>query len=188
MGIVKAFENAYEKKEKRGWEHIYVFVDIHDTIFKATYNEKETFKYYKDAKNALKMMSKQKDIILGLSTCSYPAEIGKYLDKLADDGIEFTLVNDNPMEKNTNYACFDHKPYFNVLIEDKAGFDPDVEWYRIFKHFQRKALIKMMRLDEELGLYDDSDNKICDCNSNGRTTWQLTSDGLCMRCGNKYKE
>lgn len=156
MSITTAFENAYDKKRKRQWDHIYVFVDIHDTIFKSTYGkEEETFRYYPYAKKALKMLSKQKNIVLGLSTCSYPAEIAKYLDKLSDDGIEFTLVNTNPMEKNTKYACFDQKPYFNVLLEDKAGFEPDVEWYRIFKYFQRDALIEMMHLDEELGLYDE---------------------------------
>lgn len=160
MSIVKAFEKALEKKVKRGWDHIYVFVDIHETIFKPTYGEKdETFIYYPYAKEALRMMSKHESIILGLYTCSYPTEIAKYLDKLAEDGIEFTLVNENPMEKNTKYACFDTKPYFNVLLEDKAGFDPDIEWYKIFKYMQKQFLIQLIRLDEEAGLYDDVKKK-----------------------------
>ena len=153
--IVRAFENAFELKEERGWDHIYVFIDIHKTIFKPTYGEKEEkFNYYEDARTALRMLSKRKDVVLGLYTCSYPSEIAKYLDKLAEDGIEFQLVNKNDMEKNTKYACFDEKPYFNVLLDDKAGFEPDVEWYRIVRYLRQEALIEIMRLDEEAGLYD----------------------------------
>ena len=159
MSITTAFDRAYEKKEQRGWDHIYVFVDIHDTIFKSTYNEEEKYSYYNRAKEGLKMLSNRKDIVLGLWTSSYPSEIAKYLDKLSDDGIEFTLVNDNPMEKNTKYACFDKKPYFNVIIEDKAGFEPDDEWGDVVKAVRKRYLIEMMRLDEEAGLYEKSVKK-----------------------------
>lgn len=152
--IIRAFDSAFEKKEKRGWEHIYVFVDIHETVFYPDYENSNIFRYYKDAKKALKMLSKREDVILGLYTCSYAEQIGKYIDKFEKDGIIFGLINENLLEENTEYACFNKKPYFNVLLEDKAGFDPDVEWYRIFKYFQKKALIEMMHLDEELGLYD----------------------------------
>ncbi len=37
MSIVKAFKKAFEKKEERGWDKIYVFVDIHETILYPTY-------------------------------------------------------------------------------------------------------------------------------------------------------
>jgi hypothetical protein len=158
MSIITAFNKAYEKKEKRGWDHIYVFVDVHETIFKPTYESgQKEFEYYKDAKKALKMVSNRKDIILGLSTCSYPDQIGRFLDKLESDGIHFDLINENPMEKNTSYANFDQKPYFNVLIEDKAGFEPDFEWHLVFKCVQKRYLIDMTRDSEELGLYDDYD-------------------------------
>ena len=155
MSITTAFDNAYDRKRKRRWDSIYVFIDIHDTIFKSTYGEDETFKYYPYAKNALRMLSKKEDIILGIYTSSYPKDIAKYLDKFEEDGIHFELINENPLEKNTKYACFDKKPYFNVLLDDKAGFDPYVDWYIIFKYFQKEALIELMRNDEELGLYDE---------------------------------
>lgn len=34
MDIIKSFENAFDKKKSKGWDKIYVLVDIHDTIFK----------------------------------------------------------------------------------------------------------------------------------------------------------
>lgn len=160
MGIITAFEKAYEKKEKRGWKRIYVFVDVHETIFKPTYkSDQKDFTYYPFAEEGLIMLSRRKDIILGLSTCSYPDQIGRFLDKLESDGIHFDLINENPMEKNNSYACFDKKSYFNVLIEDKAGFDPDIEWYIIYKYFQKEYLIELIHNNEKLGLYDKQDNK-----------------------------
>ena len=155
MSIVRAFENAFEKKEQRGWDHIYVFVDIHETVFKPTYDgDQKKFQYYRDAKTVLKILTRKKDVVLGLYTCSHSEQVGRFLDKFEEDGIHFELTNTNPMEKDTSYACFDTKPYFNVLLDDKAGFDAEVEWYRIKKYLQRTILVQMMQEAEEDGLYD----------------------------------
>ena len=155
MNLTTAFENAFEKKEKRGWDHIYVFVDVHDTIFKSTYKGGQSeFEYYFNAKCALQMLSKREDIVLGLYTSSYPDQIARMLEKFEEDGIHIDLVNENPMEKNTSYACFDKKPYFNVLIDDKAGFDAENDgWYEVIKAVRKRYLIDMVRNDEEAGLY-----------------------------------
>ena len=153
MSIERAFERAFEKKEKRGWDHIYVFVDIHETIFVPTYDKKESYEYYPEAKMALQMMSKREDIVLGLYTRTYPAIIAKYLEKFEEDGIHFELVNDNSMETSTSYADFSKKPYFNVLIEDNAGFEGETEWHDVIRAVRKRYLIDMMRLDEEAGLY-----------------------------------
>jgi hypothetical protein len=161
MSITKAFDKAFDKKELIGWDHIYVFVDVHDTIFKSTYNnDQKDYEYYFNAKMALQMMSKRKDIVLGLYTCSHSDQIARLLEKFEEDDIHFELVNDNPMEKNTAYADFSKKPYFNVLIDDKAGFDPEDGWYEVFKVVQKRYLIDMMRMDEEAGLYDEPKKKV----------------------------
>jgi hypothetical protein len=124
MDIVKAFEKAFERKKERGWKHIYVFVDIHDTIFLSDYGKEKNFEYYKYSKRTLQLLSNKPDVILGLYTSSHPKDIIEYLK----DGIYFQLNGDNPMEKNSDYACFDKKPYFNVLLDDKAGFEPEKDW------------------------------------------------------------
>ena len=47
MSLTKAFEKAYDKMELIGWDHIYVFIDVHDTIFKSTYKGNQSeFEYY----------------------------------------------------------------------------------------------------------------------------------------------
>ena len=33
--------------------------------------------------------------------------------------------------KNNEFQNFNDKPYFNVLLEDKAGFNPKIDWLDI---------------------------------------------------------
>ena len=83
---------------------------------------------------SLRKMSKRKDISLGLYTCSYPEEIKTYLDFFWEYRIKFEHVNVNESEKNSKYGYFNDKPYYNVLLEDKAGFDPEFDWYEIYQY------------------------------------------------------
>ena len=43
MDIAKAFEVAFNRKNEKNWEKIYVVVDIHDTILRACYENEETY-------------------------------------------------------------------------------------------------------------------------------------------------
>jgi hypothetical protein len=76
------------------------------------------------------MISKMSDVVIFLYTCSHPHEIEQYLKLFSDNNIHFKYVNENP-EVATDlkgYGCYDKKPYMNVLFEDKAGFDPEMEF------------------------------------------------------------
>ena len=134
MSIVRAFIKAFEKKHMRGWDKIYVFVDIHETALYPTYELNGEKRFYAFAREALQKMSKRRDISLGLYTCSYPNEIKIYLDFFAENRIKFEHVNSNEAEENSKYGYFNDKPYYNVLLEDKAGFDPEYDWYEIFQY------------------------------------------------------
>lgn len=57
MGITKAFEAAFRRKEEKGWEKIYVVVDIHDTILRACYESEERYAYLPYAREALQLLS-----------------------------------------------------------------------------------------------------------------------------------
>ena len=131
MSIIKAFDRAFEKKKERGWDKIYVFVDIHETMLYPTYELQGKKNFYPFAIEVLWAMTQRDDISLGLYTCSYPEEIEVYLKTFKEVGIKFEHINTNLEEKNSKYGCFDEKPYFNVLIEDKAGFDPEEDWLLI---------------------------------------------------------
>ena len=57
----------------------------------------------------------------------------KYLEYFKSCDIHFDYVNKNPEVTNAGYGFYDHKPYFNVLFEDKAGFDPFTDWKKVIE-------------------------------------------------------
>jgi len=122
-------ENSFQLIKDRNWEYFYVFVDVHGTILKPDYGGLAKV-YYPMAKEVLQKLSNDKRMKLVLYTCSYPNEIKEYLDIFEKDGIHFDEVNKNTDVENTRGGNFEDKPYFNVLLEDKAGFSP-LDWYII---------------------------------------------------------
>lgn len=122
------FQKELQKKTERKWDKIYVLVDIHDTIIPSDYkSDGRLLKCYDNALECLQIMSKREDIYLILWSSCTPETAKFYLDFFEKNGVSFGSFNENPEEKNTPYACFDKKPYFNVILDDKAGFEPE-DW------------------------------------------------------------
>lgn len=137
--INKAFITAFERK----WDKIYWAVDIHSTILVPTYEKGISTEFYPLAKETLQMASKRKDIDLILYTCSWPHEIEQYIKMFEKNDIFFKNANKNSEIKNSDYGYYNDKPYFNVLFEDKAGFDPK-EWFdviELLKEFPENYLL-----------------------------------------------
>ena len=142
MDIRNSFDRAFARMRRRNWEHIYVLVDIHDTIFEACYQEKEEHKWYPYAKEALELMSYASNIRLILWTSSYRETIEKVYGKVFEENhIKFDYININPETKNNDLSCFDEKTYFNVGIDDKFGFDADTDWKVVYDY-----LVEAIRL------------------------------------------
>jgi len=135
MSIVKAIDRAFERMEQRGWNKIYYFFDLHETVIYADYDNQHEIKFYPYAKEVLQYLSNREDISISIYTCSYPKEIVKYIKFFEEHGIRFEYINKNPDVKNTTYGYYEDKPYFNVLFEDKAGFDANTDWELIAKYF-----------------------------------------------------
>lgn len=135
--IEKMFKHAKEKQ----WYKTYWFIDFHGVISKPDYTKKsKTIDYYPYVKKTLQYLSKnRKDVILILFTSSYPDEIKIYMDIFKKDGIFFKYVNENPeiSDSKGSFGCYDKKPYYNVLIDDKCGFDPYSDWKPIYKYFKK---------------------------------------------------
>ena len=59
-----------------------------------------------------------------------------YLDDLVSRGIpkdKLIGFNRNPYEEeDTKVASFKEKPYFSILIDDKAGFCPEEDWLDLY--------------------------------------------------------
>lgn len=138
MSIIRAIEKTFINAKKRNWDQIYFYFDIHETILYPDYNNVDTLKFYEHAKEVLQYLSKRDDITIALYTCSYPKEIERYKEFFKNHNIEFKYVNNNPDAKNTLYGFYEDKPYFNVLFEDKAGFDAETDWLAVKEYFAIK--------------------------------------------------
>ncbi len=138
--ILKWIKKMFKHAEKHQWYETYWSLDVHGVISRPDYRkENKEIDYYPFAKETLQMMSKRGDIIMYLFTSSYLDEIKKYIETFENDGIHFKYVNENP-EISSENGCFGYyyqKPYFNVLFDDKAGFDPLKDWKPIYKYFKR---------------------------------------------------
>ena len=136
MNIIKAFEAAFYRAKENNWDYIVVLVDIHDTIFKATYSKEGNYEYIGKAKDALQVMSARKDIKIILWSSTF-SKI-QYILQLDKDNIIVDAFNRNiDGIENTEIACFDEKPYFNVGIDNAFGFDPEKDWDDIYNYLSQ---------------------------------------------------
>lgn len=131
--IVHAINNCLRNARTKGWEKTYWAFDVHGTILKPTFQKGvPSSEYYPFAKEALQLVTLRKDITTILFTCSHPHEIVTYIDFFRQDGIVFDYVNENPETLSGAYGNYSQKFYFNILFEDKAGFDPFTEWEMVY--------------------------------------------------------
>ncbi len=96
MNISKAFETAFNRMAEKGWDKIYVIVDIHDTILRACYEQEETYDYLPQAREALQLLTQRQDICLILWSACDLDKLARYLDRFEHDGIHFEYANHNP--------------------------------------------------------------------------------------------
>jgi len=127
--VLNAINNAIQTAHERGWVKTYWALDIHDTILTPNWKPDEIpTNFYPAAKEVLQLLSERKDVVMFLFTCSHPKDTDQYIALFRKNQIYFDYVNENPEVTNDELGFYDKKPYFNVLIDDKAGFDPIIEW------------------------------------------------------------
>lgn len=133
MNLFKYIKNVLENREKNGYEFIYILVDVHNTILVPSFDKEETFQYYKDAKEALQMLSNCSFIKLIMWTSSYPDKIDMYLKHFRENGIIFDYANENPLMNNNSFGCFNTKFFYDIGIDDKFGFEAEKDWSLIIE-------------------------------------------------------
>ena len=138
--ITKAIDNAFERALSQNWWEIYVAIDIHGTIFPSTYDTSAQRKFLPGAKEALTYLSEREDVKLFLYSCSTLDEYTEVVDFLYDNGIMVDSIGMSPvthledaMTVTKKYAT---KPYYNILLDDKAGFHPE-EWEEVLRTFRK---------------------------------------------------
>lgn len=130
--IIQAIETSFKVKNERNWDKIYYVFDVHGTIVRPNYEKDNICKeFYPYAKEVLEILSKRDDIVMIMYTCSHPYEIDQYVEYFKSNNIIFDYINENPEIKDSEYGCFDKKPYMNVLLDDKSGFNAETDWIAI---------------------------------------------------------
>ena len=119
-------ERSFKMKDERNWDTLYVATDLHSTIIKPYYND--TIEFYPDSIEVIKWFNSRPDFQVILWTSSYEPEITVFLIEAHKKGIKFDFVNSNPLEQNSKKGCFTRKFYFNILLEDRAGFVGETDW------------------------------------------------------------
>lgn len=139
--IVRQFEKAFDAiGKKKGWDKIYVGVDIHETMMLPTWSVEMSTEYYPFAEDVLRFMSEDSKICMILWSCSLPELNKVYHSNFKDKNITFDYINCNPECKSTQYADFDTKLYFNVGLDDKFGFIPTKDWPALHKYFFKRKM------------------------------------------------
>jgi len=121
-------------KKAKGWPEIYVCIDLHGTIIPSGRNSedgKDYLSFYEGAKEVLQWFSRRRDIIMILWTSTPANRIAPVWQFLTDNQIYFDYLNGNPHAKDTPRSDFSKKFYFNILLDDRGGFDPETDWKAI---------------------------------------------------------
>lgn len=132
--MVDIIERMFKHSFKKEWFLTYWAFDVHGVILRPNYRKNHLeADFYPYAKETLQLLSKRKDIVLIMWTSSYANELEFYEKVFKKADIKFKYINENPEIDSTkgNFGDYTKKFYFNLLFEDKAGFDPENEWVHI---------------------------------------------------------
>lgn len=136
MSIKKAIERAAMTVKSRGWDTVYWAIDLHGTCIDSTYTYDGDYifiNFY--VVNALRLISNTPGHKIILWSSVYNNDLIRIISLFEKHGIVVSSFNRNAEVENTVYANFDSKFYFNILIDDKAGFDPETDWEIVFDTF-----------------------------------------------------
>lgn len=138
--LYHAVEQAFSRAKEKGWDRIYVGVDIHGVVLIPTYENEGKKEFYRSSEEVMKYMSDRPDLRLFMYTCSHEDEIAEYIKFFADRGIHFDFINENPDVRDDMLGNYKYKPYANLLLDDKAGFHPS-EWLLLKSYLMEHPII-----------------------------------------------
>lgn len=121
--------NALEVKKARGYDAVYWGIDLHDTIIEGKYNRNNHgANIYPYAREVIDFLFSHPDhrVILWTSSHMDPA-----FKAITDHKLKFHYLNENPECLTTDLCNFDKKFYFNIILDDKGGFEGHVDWLTI---------------------------------------------------------
>jgi succinylglutamate desuccinylase len=133
--IVQVIKTAYQRAKAKNWDTLYWAIDIHETITEPTHQEGVIGKAYPWALETMWFLLQFPETRIILWSSMSKEELARHRTEFFDNcGLPSTgkvFLNENPEVGATKYANFDQKMYMNMLLDDKAGFDPKIDWATI---------------------------------------------------------
>jgi hypothetical protein len=153
-------ERSFRQKKERNWQRLYWLIDLHDTVSPGKYNKFNVGReFYPHAQEVLSYLTSREDMKLLLWTSSHMEAVHDILPWLEQHNIRFDAINENPFEPIETQLCdFSQKPYFNIILDDKAGFEGATDWGFIKKELRRLEEWPLPRVFKikEPNWFDDS--------------------------------
>ena len=144
--IHNAIRNAYAKFDTRNYDYLYLALDIHGTCADSDYHNVSS-SLYNVAIKPLQVISHLPEVKIILFSCCHPHDFESYFKLFQQNDIKISYFNSNPEIPNTKMGCFDLKFYYDVIFEDKGGFDPSMfpsvaDAFLVHRQFNKRVLQK----------------------------------------------
>lgn len=126
----KSIRRAYRLITERKYDtpRIYWTIDLHDTCIKGTHTP-NTYEWINDdVVEVLKFIKTFPESVIIIWTSCYPEEKTNIENFFLSHGVHYDFFNENPDAKDTKTGYFKEKFYSSVILDDKAGFDPETDW------------------------------------------------------------
>jgi len=137
--IFSAFENAWRRYKEKGWNRLYILIDVHGVLMEPDYTKPST-RIYPECIEPLRRMSDDSRFKLIMWICSRKGDIERYIKMFEALDIKFDWINETPEVQHTDaLGDYSAKLYANVILDDKAGFSR-VNW-KCVSHFLDKVNI-----------------------------------------------
>lgn len=128
-----------DKIRTHKWKRIYLAIDLHGTILRPNYNPTEICtEFYDSAIQILQYLTKNNKFCLILWSSTSNELLQQYEEYFNKYDIKFDFINENREIKTQegHYGSYEDKFYFDLLLDDKANFDPNT-WDSMLPIFQR---------------------------------------------------
>ena len=133
--ILKAVKRAETTANNRHYDTIFWAIDLHGVILHSTYAQGHYRVTNDHAITFMRYLSAiERHRIIIWSSC-HDEEKPAIIAFLESHGIKVDYFNENPEVENTHSGAFDQKFYFSILLDDKAGFDPDTDWEALIDYY-----------------------------------------------------
>ncbi len=146
--IIKAIQRAYLTAAERNWNSIYWAIDLHGVCFPYSYG-RGSYKFLgPHVVRGLQTISSRPESKIILWSACHEDEQPDIIKHFVDHGINVHYFNENPEIPNTHTGNFDDKFYFSIVLDDKAGFNPDEDWDNIIWHFENDYVPQLRKWED----------------------------------------